>query len=67
VDLDLVPAAADARLIHAERTGRHDTALVIVAAHRDLHPVTRRLNDQLRQPATIVGVPNDWYATDPPE
>jgi hypothetical protein len=55
IDLDLVPAAADARLVHAP-----DARLVIVVPERDDHPVTRRLAAALRDPATIVTVPSDW-------
>lgn len=57
VDLDLVPAAADARLMHAP-----DARLVLVVPERDDHAVTRALAARLRQPAEIVTVPDDWVA-----
>lgn len=57
VDLDLVPTAADARLMHAP-----DTRLVLVVPERDAHPVTRALAAALVEPAEVVTVPNDWRA-----
>ena len=51
VDLDLVPAAADARLAD----GR-DARLVLVVPERDVHPVTVALAAALVQPAEVVGV-----------
>ena len=51
IDLDLVPAAADARAVH-----RPDAELVIVVPPRDDHAVTLRLAAWLRQPATVVPV-----------
>jgi hypothetical protein len=60
IDLDLVPAAADVRLVHEERTGR-TARLVLVAPERDLVPVTRRLAGALHRPAQIVAVADDWH------
>ncbi|MCU1485234.1 MAG: hypothetical protein JWN67_1980, partial [Actinomycetia bacterium] len=51
VDLDLVPAAADARL--ADGRGAR---LVLAVAERDAHPVTRALAAALADPAEIVTV-----------
>jgi len=55
VDLDLVPAAADARLVHAP-----DARLLLVVPERDAHPVTRALAGRLTPPAEVVTVPDDW-------
>lgn len=55
IDLDLVPAAADARLVHDP-----DARLVLVMAQRDAHPVTRALAAALTRPAAIVTVAGDW-------
>ncbi len=55
VDLDLVPAAADARLAAAPRA-----RLVLAVPERDAHPVTRRLAAALAEPAEIVTVPDDF-------
>lgn len=55
IDLDLVPAAADARLAHAP-----EARLVVVVPERDDHPVTRRLVSALAKPAEVVVVPADW-------
>ncbi len=55
IDLDLVPAAADARLAHDLRA-----TLVLVMAERDAHPVTRALAAALARPARIVTVAGDW-------
>lgn len=51
VDPDLVPFAADARLVH-ERGAR----LVLALPPRDLHPVTKRLAARLVEPAELVAV-----------
>jgi hypothetical protein len=48
IDLDLVPAAADVRAVHAP-----DARLVLAVPPRDDHPVTRRLAGRLRRPAEI--------------
>jgi hypothetical protein len=52
VDLDLVPAAADARLAD----GR-DARLVLALPERDAHPVTHALAGALARPAEIRTVP----------
>jgi len=51
VDLDLVPAAADARLVD----GR-DARLVLAVPTRDVHPVTVALAAALARPAEVVGI-----------
>ena len=58
VDLDLVPAAADARLSLAP-----EARLVLVVPERDDHRVTRSLAARLVRPAQVVTVPDDWAAT----
>jgi hypothetical protein len=55
VDLDLVPAAADARLAAAP-----DARLLLVVPERDAHPVTVDLAARLVHPAEIVTVEDDW-------
>ena len=55
IDLDVVPTAADARLLHDP-----DARLMIVVPERDDHPATRRLAARLSAPAEIVGVPGEW-------
>ena len=55
VDLDLVPAAAEARLAHDP-----DAALVLVVPERDDHPVTQALAGRLRRPAEVRTVSGDW-------
>ena len=55
VDLDLVPAAADARLALAP-----EARLVLVVPERDAHPVTVELAARLTSPAEVVGVEGDW-------
>jgi len=55
IDLDVVPAGADARAALAP-----DARLVIVLPERDDHPVTRHLAEALAAPAEIVTVPADW-------
>lgn len=57
VDLDLVPTAADARLMHAP-----GARLVLVVPERDNHPVTGALAAALVEPAEVVTVPDDWRA-----
>lgn len=49
VDLDLVPAAADARAAHAP-----GARLLLTLAPRDALPVTRRLAASLAEPAEVV-------------
>ena len=51
IDLDLVPAAADARL-----ADRRLPRLVLAVPARDDHPVTRRLAAALRRPADLVTI-----------
>jgi hypothetical protein len=55
VDLDLVPAASDARLAYAP-----DATLVLAVPERDAVPVTRRLAATLDRPAEVVTVANDF-------
>ena len=55
IDLDLVPAAADARAAHAP-----EARLVLAVPERDDHPVTRRLAGALRRPAEIVRIEQGW-------
>jgi hypothetical protein len=55
IDLDVVPAAADARLALDE-----GARLVVVVPERDDHPVTRRLAAALVDPAEVVALPGDW-------
>jgi hypothetical protein len=55
VDLDLVPAAADARLVHDP-----EADLLLVVPERDAHPVTVALAARLTRPAEVVGLPGDW-------
>lgn len=55
IDLDLVPAAADARLALSP-----ESRLVIVLPERDLHPAIGRLGSMLTRPAEFVTVAGDW-------
>jgi hypothetical protein len=55
VDLDLIPAAAEARLFVAP-----DAPLLLAIPERDDHPATRALAAQLAAPAQIVTVSGDW-------
>ncbi len=55
VDLDLVPAAADARLSIAP-----GARLLLVMPERDAHPITRTLAASLVQPAEVVPVDDSW-------
>ena len=55
IDLDLVPAAADARLSLAP-----DARLLLVVPERDAHPVTRDLAARLTTPAEVIALPGDW-------
>jgi hypothetical protein len=59
IDLDVVPTAADARVLHAP-----DAMLVIVVPERDDHPVTRRLAASLLRPAEVIGLPGEWREGD---
>lgn len=58
VDIDLVPAAADARLAE----GR-STRLVLVVPEGDDHPVTRALAGALVEPAEVLVVAPGWEAS----
>ena len=55
VDLDLVPAAAEARLLLDP-----DAQLILAVPERDDHPVTRALATRLERPAEVVVVSGDW-------
>lgn len=55
VDLDAVPAAADARATHAP-----DATLVLAVPARDVLPVTEALAAALTKPARVVAIPDDW-------
>jgi hypothetical protein len=55
VDLDAVPAAADARATHAP-----EAALVLAVPARDVHPVTAALAAALVTAARVVAVPDEW-------
>ncbi|HET9690704.1 MAG TPA: hypothetical protein VFP61_06105 [Acidimicrobiales bacterium] len=57
VDLDLVPTAADVRLLHAP-----DAELLVVLPEGDDLPVTRTLAAALARPAQVLAVPRDWQA-----
>lgn len=56
VHLDLVPAAADARLTLAAA----DARLILVVPERDAHPVTRALAERLVAPAELIPLEGDW-------
>jgi hypothetical protein len=60
IDIDLVPAAADARAAHDP-----GARLVLVVPEVDAHPVTRDLAAALKEPAEVVTVPADWRAARP--
>jgi hypothetical protein len=55
IDLDVVPAAADARLLLDP-----EAELLIVVPERDAHPVTRALAARLARPAEVVALEGDW-------
>ena len=55
IHLDLVPAAADARLALAP-----EARLLLVVPERDAHPVTRALAERLTQPAELLPLEGDW-------
>ena len=55
IDLDLVPAAADARAAIDPRAD-----LWLVLPERDDHPSSLRMASRLRDPARIVSVPDTW-------
>lgn len=58
VDIDVVPAAADSRLLDGRRA-----RLVVVVPDGDDHPATRRLAAGLEDPADLVTVARDWQAS----
>jgi hypothetical protein len=55
IDLDAVPAAADAR-----QALDPDADLLVVVPERDAHPVTLALAARLARPAEVVALPGDW-------
>ena len=55
IDLDLVPFAADARLLQ-----NSDAELKIVVPHRDAHLILQELVDRLIDPAEIIGIDDGW-------
>jgi hypothetical protein len=55
IDLELVPAAADARALLDP-----GARLVLAVPERDAHAVTRRLAAALRRPAEVLAVEGDW-------
>jgi hypothetical protein len=55
VDLDLVPTAADCRVLY-----RPGARLLLVVPEGDDLPVNRRLAAGLARPAELVTVPRDW-------
>lgn len=55
VDLDLVPAAADAR-----EAIDPEARLLLVVPERDAHPVTQALAARLTRPAEVVALQGDW-------
>jgi hypothetical protein len=57
VDVNLVPAAADARLQHAP-----GARLLIVVPEGDDYGLTRELAGALREPAEVVTIGRDWPA-----
>ncbi|MDQ6614549.1 MAG: hypothetical protein M3083_07340 [Actinomycetota bacterium] len=56
IDLDLVPAAADAR----RASGLADARLILAMPPADDHPRTRQLAALLQEPAQVVAVPAGW-------
>lgn len=61
IDLNLVPAAADARVAYAP-----DASLVLAVAAADRSPVTERLAAALVAPAEVRTVPVPWQRPIPP-
>jgi hypothetical protein len=55
VDLDLVPTAADHRLLDGRQA-----RLRLVVPEGDDYPVTRQLAEDLVEPAQVVTVPRNW-------
>jgi hypothetical protein len=60
VDVDLVPAAADARAFLEP-----DAELWLVVPDKDDHPGIRRLAESLADPARVVPVPDTWRTLQP--
>lgn len=58
IDLDVVPTAADCRLMYAP-----EGQLIIAVPEGDDVPVNRRLAAALSRPADVVTVPKDWERT----
>ena len=58
IDLDLVPAAADAR--RAAGVGLGGARLILAVPPGDDHPRTRQLAALLREPAELITVPAGW-------
>ena len=55
IDLDVVPTAADARVLN-----NPDARVVIVVPERDDHHATRRLAERLIGPAEVIGLSGEW-------
>lgn len=55
IDLDVVPFAADARLLHDT-----EAELVVAVPRRDAHRVLERMAGALRRPARLVAIDDDW-------
>ena len=55
IDVDLVPAAVDARLADGRQS-----RLVLAVPEADDHPLTRALAATLVEPAEVVAIPGDW-------
>ena len=67
IDVDLVPAAADARIAACSRiaggrdlAGGGDARLLLVVPEADDHPVTRSLAGALARPAEVVTLAGEW-------
>jgi hypothetical protein len=60
VDPDLIPTAADSRLLH-----RTDADLVVVVPEGDDHPLTVALAGVLARPAILRAVPRGWESLSP--
>ncbi len=57
IELDLIPTAADSRLIHSP-----DAHLVVAVPEGDDVSVTRALAEALAEPAEVRVVPRGWEA-----
>ena len=55
IDLDVVPTAADARVLNDP-----EAKIVIVVPERDDHPATRRLAERLIGPSEVIGLSGEW-------